>query len=115
MSYVNKLSLVQNDYGYDLEFQLTDSQTPAQPVDLTDASTIKVFVAESGASKAKVVGDCTPTNEENGECKYTVEEGDFDEAPKVYVVEIEVTYAGKVVTAKGLVLMIGSELPESTT
>jgi len=113
MSYVNEVNLVQNDYGYDLEFQLSDASGNA--VDLTGATAIKVFVAEPGKTTAKIVGDCTVVNATGGLCKYTVVSGDFDEAPKQYDVEIEVTYVGKVVTARGTVIKIISELPESKT
>jgi len=111
MSYVSELELVQNDYGYDLEFQLKDDEGDA--VDLTGNTSIKVFIAELEATTTKVTGTCIPTDEEGGLCKYTVESGDFDEAPKTYEVEVEVTYASKVVTARGLIIEIKTELPES--
>jgi hypothetical protein len=113
MSYVTSIQVVQNDYGYDLEFQLTDASGAA--VDLTGATAVKVFIAEPGKTVAKVVGDCTVTNPTGGLCKYTVLNGDFDEAEKEYVAEIEVAYAGKVVTARGVVIKVAAELPESKT
>jgi len=111
MSYVTKLELVQNDYGYDLEFKLEDAE--GNPVSLLGATAIKLFIAEPDADVAKVVDDCTPTDEEGGLCKYTVKDGDFDEQDKIYEVEIEVTYATKVITAKGTKITILPEAPET--
>ena len=113
MSYVSTIEVVQNDYGYDLEFKLTDASGNA--VDLTGAVTVKVFIAEAGSSTAKVSGECTVTDASAGLCKYTVEDGDFDTAGKTYMVEVEVTYASKVVTARGVVVKVLAELPESTS
>lgn len=113
MSYVNSIEIVQNDYGYDLQFQLTDAS--GSPVDLTGA-TLKIFAAEPDKAIAKVVGDCVVVGSPTGGlCKYTVQEADFDEAPKEYNVEIEITYATKVVTARGVVIRTVTELPEATT
>lgn len=111
MSYVNHLEVVQNDYGYDLEFELTDAEDNA--VDLTGNTSVKVFIAEIDAVLAKVSGTCTVTDATNGLCKYTVEDGDFDVANKTYMVEIEVAYSGKIVTAKGITIYVKEELPES--
>jgi hypothetical protein len=113
--YVSNLTLKQNDFGYDLEFSLTDADD--KPVDLTDATEIKVFIAERNATVAKVVGVCAPVGDEKeGICKYTVKNGDFDEAPKEYEVEVEVAYdTTKNVTAFGVLINIEKELPESTT
>jgi hypothetical protein len=113
MSYVDKITVVQNDYGYDLEFQLTDAS--GNPVDLTGATAIKVFIAEPEALKAKVVGDCIVMDATHGLCKYTVREGDFDEGEKRYFAEVEVSYVNKVITAKRVTIYVVSELPESTT
>ena len=110
MEYVDQVELVQNDYGYDLEFQVTD--VSGQPVPLEGAS-IMLFVAEAGSSKAKVVGSCQVTDAPNGKCKYTVQEGDFDEGNKVYLAELEITYSGMVITARGLKIKVVPELPES--
>jgi len=113
MSYVSSITVTQNDKKYDLEFKIEDVE--GSPVDLTGATAVKVFIAEPGASKAKVAGDCVVTNATQGECKYTVQEGDFDEAPKYYQVEVEITYIdGKVVTAKGVLIHVTPELPETT-
>lgn len=113
MSYVQEIYVVKNDYGYDLEFKITDVSGENLP--LTGATAIKVFIAEPETTVAKVVDDCTPTDEEAGECKYTVQDGDFDEADKIYEAEIEVTYSDKVVTAKGVIIHVERELPETKT
>jgi len=113
MSYSSTLDVVQNDYGYDLEFQLKDASNNA--VDLTGATEVKIFVAEAGAQTAKVVGDCVVTDASNGLVKYTVQDGDFDEGNKEYQVEIELHFVGSVLTARGVTIYVVSELPESTS
>lgn len=111
MSYVEEITVVQNDYGYDLEFQITDAQ--GNPVDLTGAMSINIFIFEKGSTVAKVVGTCEVSgNPANGICKYTVQSGDFNEAPKKYNVEIEVNYVGRTITAKGVRIKVLREAPE---
>jgi hypothetical protein len=113
MSYVSRIAVVKNDYGYDLEFKLTDAEGNA--VDLSGATSVKVFIAEPGSSTAKVVGTCTVTDATGGLCKYTVQSGDFDTANKTYDVEVEITYSDRVVTAKGVKIVVLPELPETTS
>lgn len=112
MSYVTKLDVVQNDYGYDLEFQLTDAL--GAPVDLTGATSVQIIVAEKDAAVAKVVGTCVvvaPATD--GKFKYTVLAGDFDVSKKDYQTEAEVTYPTKVITGKGVIISVLPELPET--
>lgn len=113
MSYVEETVVTQNDYGYDLEFQITDALE--NPVDLSTVQEIKIFIAEAGKTVAKVVGSCTVINASNGECKYTVQSGDFNEAPKVYEVELELVFPNKVITATGVTIKVRKEKPETTT
>jgi hypothetical protein len=111
MSYVSRIEVVQNDYGYDLEFQLTDAS--GNPVDLSGATSTKIFVAEKDATTAKVVGTCVVTDAVNGLFKYTVQDGDFDVGNKDYQVEVEITYPTKVVSGKGAIISVLPELPET--
>jgi len=111
MSYVSYLELVEGDYGYDLEFQLTDARD--QPVDLSGATEVKLVISKPGAEKALIVAPCVVVDASNGLCKYTVASGDFaGQGGETFEVEIEITYPTKVITAKGLVLEIVKELPE---
>lgn len=111
MSYVSELKLKQNDYGNDLEFQMTDAED--NPVDLTGA-TVKVIIAEEGATEPKVERNATITDAENGLIKITVIDGDFDEAPKDYLVEAEATYLDRVVSnVEFPILKIIPELAET--
>jgi len=112
MSYSESLELVQNDYGNNIEFQITENDS-GDAVNLTGASTIKCFIAEPEATTAKVSGTCDAVDAENGLCKYTVQNGDFDEGDKTYEVEVELTYSSKVITARGGVIIVKKELPES--
>jgi len=112
MSYVTKLDVIQNDYGYDLEFQLTDANGNA--VDLSGVTSVQIFVAEKDATVAKVVGTCVivpPATD--GKFKYTVQEGDFDVGNKDYQVEVEITYPAKVISGKGVIISVLPELPET--
>ena len=108
MSYVTSLNVVEGDYGYDLEFKVYDAEDNV--VDLTGATvTIKIY--EPGASSSRVSSTAEVTDPTQGECKYTVQEGDFDEAGKVYHVELELDYGNKVITAKGVTITVVSEAP----
>ena len=110
MSYVSQIEVVQNDYGYELQFKIVDAE--GNPVDLTGA-TVKIFIAEPGAAKAKVSSTCYIVDAQNGLCRYIVQEGDFNEAPKTYQVELELNYADRVITAKGVTIKVVKELPET--
>ncbi|MEM3579289.1 MAG: BppU family phage baseplate upper protein [Candidatus Bathyarchaeia archaeon] len=111
MSYVNEITVVQNDYGYNLEFQVTDAN--GNPVDLTGAD-VKIFIGKKGAATAKVSGTCTVTNAAQGICQYTVQRGDFNAAPQTYDVELELNYPDRQITARGVTVNVVLELPETT-
>ena len=108
MSYEESINVVKGDYGYDLEFKVYDAEDNV--VDLTGA-TVSIKIYEPGASSSKISSTAQVTSASQGECKYTVQEGDFDEAGKVYHVELELDYGTKVVTAKGVTITVVSEAP----
>jgi len=108
MSYEESINVVKGDYGYDLEFKVYDAEDNV--VDLTGA-TIAIKIYEPGASSSKISSTAQVTSATQGECKYTVQEGDFDEAGKVYHVELELNYGNKVITAKGVTITVVSEAP----
>lgn len=113
MKYVNFIEVIQNDYGYDLEFKVLDARNI--PVDLSSVNSIKVIIAEANSNVAKVIGFCSVVNPQEGICKYTVREGDFDEPNKVYKVELELEFTGKVITVRGASIKVLPELPETTS
>jgi len=109
MSYRDSINVVEGDYGYDLEFKVYDIEDNA--VDLTGA-TVRIKIYEPGASSSKISSIAEVTSATEGECKYTVEEGDFDEAGKVYHVELELDYGNKIVTAKGVTITVVPQAPQ---
>jgi len=86
--------LVKNDFGFDLSFSVTDGEGAAY--DLTGAS-VEFHLADK-EYRTKVSGACSITDAEAGLCKYTVQDGDLDLAPGMYIGELEVTDGGKVIS-----------------
>lgn len=109
-TYKKKLYVVQNDYGYAINFRLSDYN---DVINLTGVTSVKVFFAERGASTAQVVGTCTVSDATNGLFYYTVQNGDFDTGEKTYEIEVEATFSSKVISGKGSILVVLPELPES--
>lgn len=101
------VEVVRNDYGYDLEFVIKDVNKDL--VDLT-SSTITFKVTEPGGTSNKLNGAVTITDATAGECKYTVVNGDFDEA-KTYNAELQIVYSGKTITVAGITLKVIKDLP----
>jgi len=91
------MRVVQDDYGYDLNFTITDSSGSA--LDLTDG-TITFKMALNDATSSTVSGTCSPTVAASGTCYYTVQDGDMDTVG-IYDWEVQVVYDTKTVTAKG--------------
>jgi len=113
MSYTDEITVIQNDYGYNLQFRLKDASGNA--VDLTGADTVKLLIYERNSSTAKIVGTCTVLDASSGTFQYTVQEGDFSEAPKTYLAEVEVTWPTKVISATGVTIRVRPEAPETTS
>lgn len=109
MSYEENITVKQNDYGYDIQGQITDADGKVVP--LTGA-TLKLIVAEPGQSPV-YSGAAEVLNATQGEWKWTVPEGTFTEANKTYEVEVELVYASKTVTADGAKIFVKGELKES--
>lgn len=95
MSFEEKIKLRQNDYGYDLEFQII--QKNGNPFDLTNA-TVTIFIYEEKASTSKIVRTATITDAANGICKITLQEGDFNEGDKRYLVDAQINFGGGPIT-----------------
>ena len=112
MSYKNTIEVIQNDYGYNLEGQITDDA--GNIVDLTGC-TLKLIIYEPGVTPAKIEKTATvklPAT--NGEWIYLVTLGDFNVGDKWYNVEVEVTRASpaQTVTAIGAKIYVRQEAPE---
>lgn len=91
------MKVIEGDYGYDLNFTITDSSSNA--LDLTD-STITLKVARANSTSNLFTGTCTNVVAASGTCKYTVEDGDMA-TQGIYDWELQVAYSTKIVTAKG--------------
>jgi hypothetical protein len=93
------------DYGYDLEFLALDSTN--SPVDLSGAAITVVF-EKRGSQTAAITKTATITDAAGGKFKVTVQQGDFTEVGAIYDVKARIQYPsqGKVVTAKGVILIV---------
>ena len=102
------INVFQNDRLYDIDFTLKDANDVV--VDLT-GSTLIFRAQKQGASVQKFAGNMTIVDAVSGTCKYTVADGDFDEAGDYYA-EIQVTFGGgKIITFGDIVVHVKPELP----
>lgn len=90
------IKIPKNDYGFDLNFTITDADGTA--VDLT-STTVSFRVAKEGY-KAIIDATCSIVDATAGTCKYTAQTGDFD-VVDTYGYEVEVAGASQVNTARG--------------
>jgi len=102
------VKVVQNDYGYDITFTITD--TDGNVVNITGA-TILFKVGRPGDTMIVSAGACTVTDGPNGVCTYEVQSGDFAVVGK-YDAELQITFSGgtPVMTIPNLVVYIRGEL-----
>jgi hypothetical protein len=83
---VADITAYEGDYGYDLQFTVTDVDGDA--VNLT-GGTVKFKMAKPTGSSLDVEGTCVLTDPTNGRCVYTTQSADFATAG---VLIIEVRY-----------------------
>jgi len=102
-TYKDEIEVGQNDYGYPVNMQVTDSNGDAFP--LTGGYTVKWQVTPYGSNTPKFTGDCTITEESEGKIKYDVVEGNFDEADKIYATLILATKTGVALSFDGPLLV----------
>ncbi len=103
------IDITKDDKGYDLSFALTDYN--GDVVNLNTVSSISFKVQIPGEESLKFAGDMEVVDSSAGEVKYTVKDGDFDEAGKYYA-EIEVTFEdGQVITYGDMIIKAKSDLP----
>jgi len=109
-----KIVRVQNDYGDDIPLQALDDDGNA--VDLSSysgAGEIKWRVAEPDATSYKLLGTCVGVTLSEGKVKYTVQDGDFDEAPKTYNTMLVAAKSGSELKFEGVTLVIRKEVTET--
>jgi len=99
-----------NDFGDDIPLQALDEDGTV--FDLTNY-TVKWRVAEPDATTYKLLGTCSAVTLAEGKVKYTVQDGDFDEAPKTYNTMLVATKSGVEVKFEGVTLVIKEEVTET--
>jgi hypothetical protein len=105
---VTKINVVQNDYGFDLNFTLQDYSGTA--VNLSGATILFKAQKENNTS-LKFSGSMSVVSAVAGTCKYTVQNGDFSEVG-TYSAEIQVTIASQVITWTNIKVSVFAELPK---
>lgn len=108
--FLTQLGVVQNDYGYDLSFMLEDSA--GEELDINGAS-LQFILQPTGDYDIQTGGAMAIVNASQGQCKYTVQQGDFP-ASGQWAAQIQVTFAtGEILTFTGIVVTVDPELPLS--
>jgi hypothetical protein len=103
------LQVVQNDFGYNLSFSLTD--ITRAPLDIS--TSIVSFKAQlENDLSVQFNNTMTIINPSQGQCRYTVQAADFAIAG-TYNVQIVVTYASEVITFSDIQVIVEAELPLS--
>ena len=98
--------LIQNDFGKDMTFTLTDGDGNA--MNLTGNTLITFTMTNQTGTAATKTGTCSVVDAEAGTCKYTIQEGDLATLG-VYDYEIQVKFSGIVSTAPGADTISGKE------
>ena len=104
------IETIKGDEKYDLVFHLKDFNN--NPINLNSASGIKFKVQKKGGSVLKFEGDMEVVDGVEGEVKYTVVAGNFDEIGKYYA-EIEAKFEdGQNITFDDILIKVKSDLPK---
>jgi len=106
-----KIVRVKDDFGDDIPLQALDDDGKA--FDLSTYTSIKWRVAEPDATTYKILGTCVPVTASEGKVKYTVADGDFDEAPKTYNSMLVATKTGVEVKFEGVTVVVREEVTET--
>lgn len=102
-----RLTVVQGDYGYALNFTLKDSAGTV--VNIT-GGTLLFNAQKKNKSTVTVTGAMTIISGVGGTCKYTVVIGDFALAGEYYA-EIQLTLSGIVQTFQDIIIDVQPQLP----
>jgi len=104
------IETIKNDEKYDLVFHLKDFNGNA--INLNGASGIKFRVQKKGGTELKFEGDMVVVDGVEGEAKYTVQTGNFDEVGK-YFAEIEINFEdGQKIKFDDILIKVKSDLPK---
>lgn len=104
------ITIVQNDYGYDLNFTLKDSMSAV--VNLTGATLS--FIAQSDSDNAvNFTGSMSIVSAVAGTCKYTVQASNFIVAGS-YTAQISVNYGSstEIISFSGININVVAKLPQ---
>jgi len=105
---VADIVMYEDDYGYDLQFTVTDVDGDA--FNLTSA-TVMFQMAKETATSLKVNGTCTlDSDPTTGQCTYTLVAADLD-TPGNYKAELEITVSGKRYTIGDMDVEVKRVLP----
>lgn len=105
---VAEINAWEGDYGYDLQFTVTDVDGDA--FNLTGA-TVSFRMAKPTDSSLVVDSECTLDNDPtSGRCNYTVTSGDFD-TEGYYEAELQIDVANKLYTIGDIEVYVKKNLP----
>lgn len=108
MSAQTEIKIVQGNKLYDINFSLTNNDGTA--LDLTGA-TLLFNVQRPGLATNKFSGSMAIVSAAAGTCKYTVQDGDFDEKGRYYA-EIQITFgSGQILTFPNIIINAQPGLP----
>lgn len=106
---MTEITVVQGDYGYDINFILQDANGGV--FDLTGYSALLFRGQLSTQISLKFSGAMTVVSASSGTCKYTVALGNFSSSG-VYNAEIQVTFAsGAIVTFSDIQVSVQPKIP----
>jgi hypothetical protein len=109
---IQPLSLVQNDYGYQIPFVLEDASGNA--VNLNGASVaLKIQSAQDPTdSLVSLGGVISVDSASGGTCHYSVAEDDFPN-PGTFLVQLSVTYGNETISWGGFQIVVLAALPKT--
>jgi len=107
MSYVDRITYVQNSYGFNIEGQAKDDS--GNILDLTEYTTVKFRMRRAG-SATKVDATVTVTDAVNGKWRYTFASNDLN-IVGIYEAQLVCQKTGKEVTLKGLTIIVAEQIP----
>jgi len=111
MSYVDKVTYVQNSHGFDIEGQAVDDN--GNVLDLTEFTVLKFRMRKAGSTTTKVEGDASKVDAANGKWKYAVQTTDLDTVGtfQAQLVCRKGDPVTKEVTVKGLTIIVAEQIP----
>jgi hypothetical protein len=109
---IQPLSLVQNDYGYQIPFVLEDANGNA--VNLNGASVaLKIQSAQDPTDTLVSLGGVMSVdNAAGGTCHYSVAEEDFT-SPGTFLAQLSVTYGNETISWGGFQIVVLAALPKA--